>query len=533
MSLNGDGRRLAVGAPFHNPSANLADAGRALIFQYNDVTTQWDQIGSLNGEATNEMAGIVVSLSAQGNSLMVQSSFDVIQMQEVEVNGGTKVWKKLGLPMNKTSPSHSQMSSDGTKVVVGDVVNGSATVYRFPFHLYELNLVKVESRFDLSGTPEVDLHYINSAPIGAQGIGYYRMVLLYPNCSTVVSPSEGKGIIWPVLDSQGKIPTSLVDPSTSSVRGQIDVNTTAIKNSSFYVSSATTGDSVSFCLEMDFYNNEDIGVATVTSKITLVLDMMSSFTLGDTSYGERKPTVETFKYVALQYPLRTFFCNDDNDAVNPTSRFPGQTVQFCVKAPAESPVSVKDVKSVSFKNALVPLLKIEIIDINGKPTNDKTVKTCSEKVCNIKTITFNELYEYDVNNDGILVDVSQGVSVEGTAVLSFINRRRTRELGNGNPEDSSFDVFNGLSLKEKRQLQAPLELADQSAVDEALARHQMLSDSDVLPVSEFEISIPMRQPPPRKVRKPNKIQASRSAPPASSLSFAISMGIVSIVLVLS
>lgn len=73
-------------------------------------------------------------------------------------------------------------------------------------------------------------------------------------------------------------------------------------------------------------------------------------------------------------------------------------------------------------------MNIYVIDHQGEPTNDETTMTCNNGICNLKTVSFNNLYEYDTDDNGILEDVSEGVQLQGKAILEFANTGDNRRL---------------------------------------------------------------------------------------------------------
>ena len=69
VSLSANGNRLVIGAPFNDGNGN--NAGQARIFEYH--SNSWIQIGEINGEAAEDQCGYAVSLSTTGNHVAVSS----------------------------------------------------------------------------------------------------------------------------------------------------------------------------------------------------------------------------------------------------------------------------------------------------------------------------------------------------------------------------------------------------------------------------------------------------------------------------
>jgi hypothetical protein len=71
VAMSADGKRVAVGAPFHSPG-NFVRAGRVRVWELNDTTNQWVRLGNndLVG-ASGDEAGTSVAMSADGNIVAV------------------------------------------------------------------------------------------------------------------------------------------------------------------------------------------------------------------------------------------------------------------------------------------------------------------------------------------------------------------------------------------------------------------------------------------------------------------------------
>lgn len=124
----------------------------------------------------------------------------------------------------------------------------------------------------------------------------------------------------------------------------------------------------------------------------------------------------------FKYGFSPYFCNEALDPVKTDSVAPGGEISLCLEADADEPVIVNDVKSVSFENTMAPLLDVPLIDSGGKPLSGTTSKACSAGVCRVAAITVPRLYEY-VDSSGITQEVTEGVSIGGTVIFAFPNRR--------------------------------------------------------------------------------------------------------------
>ena len=69
LSLSADGNSLAVGAPYNNGTSGT-DRGHVRVFDYNTTNQTWGQRGTDNdGEASDDLAGWSVSMSADGTTV--------------------------------------------------------------------------------------------------------------------------------------------------------------------------------------------------------------------------------------------------------------------------------------------------------------------------------------------------------------------------------------------------------------------------------------------------------------------------------
>ena len=236
------------------------------------------------------------------------------------------------------------------QIIVGEIdgtLTGRVQVYSFPNTLYDITLVNIEATFAEShaGTPEIKLYYVNSATLAT---GYYRMTILSPDCTTV----DTTGAIKPILRANGKLPVT--DPTASDITAQVDINTTIIQNTEYYFQAENDVDSgqIAFCAKIDYYDNNDQTLASDTSGIILELDFTSNWEI-DGITGTRKSPGQTVHYVSFEYTTEAYFCDNNNQQVSPAPLYPGQSVQVCVRTPANSDVEVVALRSVTFKNSMV------------------------------------------------------------------------------------------------------------------------------------------------------------------------------------
>ena len=129
ISLSSDGNIIAIGAP--NNDGNGSNSGHVRI--YENISGIWNQIGSdINGEAVNDQSGRSVSLSGDGNTVVIGAPFN-------NGNGFSSghariyknisgVWTKKGLDINGEAANDQSgfaisLSNDGDVLAVGAYLN--------------------------------------------------------------------------------------------------------------------------------------------------------------------------------------------------------------------------------------------------------------------------------------------------------------------------------------------------------------------------------------------------------------------------
>ena len=103
VSLSSDGTIVAIGAP-NNDGAG-SNAGHVRVLKFNG--TDWMQLGAdIDGEAANDMSGISVSLSSDGNTVSIgatgnDGSFDSAgQVRVYSYDSGSTSWIQKGGDIN-------------------------------------------------------------------------------------------------------------------------------------------------------------------------------------------------------------------------------------------------------------------------------------------------------------------------------------------------------------------------------------------------------------------------------------------------
>ena len=149
ISLSDDGDRLVVGAVFNDDGTTL-NSGHIRIYDWNSVTTQWEQMGSdINGGSSGDLFGYSVSLSKNKNYIAVGAPYGLNTRGYVRVYyyDGTS-WGQVGNDLEgaQFSPNGEYF---GKKVVISE--DGSRLVVSAPQYYYntgKVNLYNVNQTSD-------------------------------------------------------------------------------------------------------------------------------------------------------------------------------------------------------------------------------------------------------------------------------------------------------------------------------------------------------------------------------------------------
>ena len=145
MSLSADGTILAIGAPYND--GNGSDSGHVRVFQLVD-SSSWTQIGQdINGEASGDRSGYAVSLSADGTVLAIgaylndgngSGSGHVRVFQLVDSS-----WTQIGQDINGEASGDISgwsvsLSADGTILAIGAPDNDGNGFYSGHVRVFQL-----------------------------------------------------------------------------------------------------------------------------------------------------------------------------------------------------------------------------------------------------------------------------------------------------------------------------------------------------------------------------------------------------------
>ncbi len=145
VSLNADGNRLAVGAPYNN--GNALYSGHVRIYDYQ--SGNWVQLGSdIDGEAALDQSGWSVSLNTNGNRVAIGAHYNDgngINSGHVRIyDYQDGDWVQLGANIdgeaaNDQSGYSVSLSADGNRLAIGATSNdgngassGHVRIYEFP-----------------------------------------------------------------------------------------------------------------------------------------------------------------------------------------------------------------------------------------------------------------------------------------------------------------------------------------------------------------------------------------------------------------
>ena len=134
VSLNSDGTKLAIGAPFNDVGGDSENAGHTRVFELDGGN--WSQVGAdIDGESAGDISGSSVSLNSDGTKLAIGSpendvggnSNNAGHTRVFELDGGN--WSQVGADIDGESAGDRSgwsvsLSRDGTKVAVGANVAG-------------------------------------------------------------------------------------------------------------------------------------------------------------------------------------------------------------------------------------------------------------------------------------------------------------------------------------------------------------------------------------------------------------------------
>jgi hypothetical protein len=178
VSMNAAGDRVAIGAPFNDGlDAQGNNNGRAQIYEYNDVTQQWVQLGSdIYGEAEYDQSGFSVSINAAGDRVAIGAPYNDGNNGLGSAFGHTRIyeydeinssWIQLGQDIDGEAEGDRSgysvsMNAAGDRVAIGAYFNDGTSINSGHTRIYEYDVstqgwtqlgsdIDGEAAYDLSG----------------------------------------------------------------------------------------------------------------------------------------------------------------------------------------------------------------------------------------------------------------------------------------------------------------------------------------------------------------------------------------------
>lgn len=226
VSLSSDGSVVAIGAP-HN-KGNGSDAGHVRVYQ--NIAGTWSQVGAdIDGEATGDLSGYSVSLSADGSVVAIGAYHNDGNSSRA---GHVRVyqniagdWTQIGADIDgeadgDRSGTSVSLSADGSVVAIGAPQNdgngsnsGHVRVYDFPVVLSSDSFV--QTNFMVYPNPASNFVTVQlNEGLQLEEVNLYSTLgqLIKTERNTVISVNElAKGSYFiQVITNQGKATKTIV-----------------------------------------------------------------------------------------------------------------------------------------------------------------------------------------------------------------------------------------------------------------------------------------------------------------------------------
>jgi hypothetical protein len=136
VSISGNGKTIAVGAPSNNGGIDGVGSGHVRVYSLMDDGTIWDQIGQdIDGEAAFALSGWSVSLSADGSTVAIGAPYndnngdDSGRVTVYRIDGDWSSWEQLGQTLYGNNAYEEfgrsvNLSSDGNTLAIGSPYGG-------------------------------------------------------------------------------------------------------------------------------------------------------------------------------------------------------------------------------------------------------------------------------------------------------------------------------------------------------------------------------------------------------------------------
>ena len=143
VSIDEAGNTIAIGAP-SSSHGTLSDHGEVRVYEFNDATSDWDEVAYIIGEVAGEQMGRdgALSLNSAGNILIVGGtgkSLGVVRVYE-DIQG---TWTKRGGDMTGAYSMGAavDVNGDGTRVIMGAAYEDSSHNDEGSFSVYDYDHV--------------------------------------------------------------------------------------------------------------------------------------------------------------------------------------------------------------------------------------------------------------------------------------------------------------------------------------------------------------------------------------------------------
>jgi hypothetical protein len=177
---------------------------------------------------------------------------------------------------------------------------------------------------------------------------YYAFDILDRNCSQFITPKMDPSILVPYLENI--VPESDYNATSETLTAYLNVDTAFIAASPYFCTAGASRNlfMIDLCVQMNLYNERDIQTATEKTVVTFTVDKTQSFQIaGLQARGENDTFANTS--AIFDFPLLSYFCDDDGSQIFPAAVFPGEVIQFCVRADTTEAL-VDNLKEVTFYN---------------------------------------------------------------------------------------------------------------------------------------------------------------------------------------
>jgi len=114
VSMNGDGTRIAIGAPFNDGSA-IDNRGHVRVWQFNEVENIWSKIGQdIDGEVPYNESGWSVQLSENGDRVVI-GSYECLHVWQY--NETSRLWYQIGQKLEQGNVGVVSINATGDRII--------------------------------------------------------------------------------------------------------------------------------------------------------------------------------------------------------------------------------------------------------------------------------------------------------------------------------------------------------------------------------------------------------------------------------